>query len=208
MSAIAIRHGHDAALSDQCTRLLRVVLVLLGFGAADLVLLNAWVLPGLRTVTDVSASRHAAPAVLASAPGLNVAPQPGAATAKAMPVPGGLHSASAARPRPIAGRPTAVVQFGHGSWWVTQHSRTALSALVVRFAARSTAQIQVDGHTDDVGERPINQRISEARARAVAQLLIQSGIDPARIAVRGYGEDRPSRDDRQRRVEIRIEAAR
>jgi outer membrane protein OmpA-like peptidoglycan-associated protein len=202
MSAMAIGHGHDAATSHRCARLRRLLLVLLGFGAADVALLNAWVLPAINTVTDVSASRHAAAAVVTSAPALEEAPQPSAATTGALPVP------SLGESQPMPGRPTAVIQFAHGSWWVTQHSRTALSELVLRLATRPAGRIQVDGHTDDVGERPINQRISEERARAIAGLLIQSGIDPARISVRGYGEDRPSSDGRHRRVEIRIEGAR
>jgi outer membrane protein OmpA-like peptidoglycan-associated protein len=203
MSTMAVRHGHDAAIATQCGSLRRLLRVLLGFGAADLVLLNAWVLPALRTVTDVSASRHAAAPVMANAPALEAAPpQLAAAVPSALPVP------RLDEPKHMPVRPTAVIQFGHGSWWVTEHSRTALSELVSRLATRSAGQIQVDGHTDDVGERRINQRISEERAHAIALLLIHSGIDPARIDVRGYGEDRPSADGRHRRVEIRIQGAR
>lgn len=73
----------------------------------------------------------------------------------------------------------------------------------------------VEGHTDNV---PIklsgwnsNKALSEARADAVAEYLIQKGVARSRITVTGHGEDRPiepndTPDGRQknRRVEIII----
>jgi len=73
----------------------------------------------------------------------------------------------------------------------------------------------VEGHTDNV---PIkfsgwksNKALSEARADAVAEYLIQKGVTRSRVTVTGHGEDRPiepndTPDGRQknRRVEIII----
>lgn len=54
-----------------------------------------------------------------------------------------------------------------------------------------SASVEVSGHTDNVGEDAYNLRLSQARAQAVADWLIQHGVDPGRLRVRGYGSRRP-----------------
>jgi len=55
--------------------------------------------------------------------------------------------------------------------------------------------LRVEGHTDDVpiatAEFPSNWELSAARAASVARLLIDSGIDPHRLAISGRGEFQP-----------------
>lgn len=55
--------------------------------------------------------------------------------------------------------------------------------------------LRVEGHTDDVpiatAEFPSNWELSAARAASVARLLIDSGIDPHRLAIAGRGEFQP-----------------
>jgi len=55
--------------------------------------------------------------------------------------------------------------------------------------------LRVEGHTDDVpiatAEFPSNWELSAARAASVARLLIDSGIDPHRLAILGRGEFQP-----------------
>ncbi|MFN2342611.1 MAG: OmpA family protein [Desulfonatronovibrio sp.] len=66
--------------------------------------------------------------------------------------------------------------------------------------------LRVEGHTDQVGSEDYNQRLSERRAEAVQNALIQQNIDPRRLTSIGYGESQPisSEDAVNRRVEIRI----
>jgi outer membrane protein OmpA-like peptidoglycan-associated protein len=66
--------------------------------------------------------------------------------------------------------------------------------------------LRVEGHTDQVGPEDYNQRLSERRAEAVQNALIQQNVDPRRISAIGYGESQPisSEDAVNRRVEIRI----
>ncbi|NOY06768.1 MAG: OmpA family protein, partial [Chlorobi bacterium] len=52
-------------------------------------------------------------------------------------------------------------------------------------------KVEIRGHTDDVGSASANQRLSEARARAVRAWLIDHGIDPDRLTYAGYGESQP-----------------
>jgi outer membrane protein OmpA-like peptidoglycan-associated protein len=71
--------------------------------------------------------------------------------------------------------------------------------------------IIVEGHTDSVGAERYNQQLSERRANAVKNLLVQRGVDPYRVTTIGYGESRPVATNAEeagrqlnRRVEIRI----
>ncbi len=67
-------------------------------------------------------------------------------------------------------------------------------------------QIEVGGHTDSTGSEQYNQQLSERRAEAVKNALVQQGVNPARIRTVGYGESRPISSDNamNRRVEITI----
>lgn len=72
----------------------------------------------------------------------------------------------------------------------------------------------VEGHTDSVGTDQYNQRLSERRAQAVREVLVnQYGVESQRVDSVGYGETRPVADNsteegRQinRRVEAEVEA--
>jgi outer membrane protein OmpA-like peptidoglycan-associated protein len=67
--------------------------------------------------------------------------------------------------------------------------------------------ILVEGHTDSKGSEAYNQQLSERRAQAVRDALVNRGVDSRRLRVIGYGESQPiSSDDAvNRRVELRIE---
>jgi outer membrane protein OmpA-like peptidoglycan-associated protein len=74
-----------------------------------------------------------------------------------------------------------------------------------------TVRIEVTGHTDTVGTKSGNQRLSEDRARAVVTYLVQHGIALQRIDAVGYGETRPVAPNdteanraKNRRIEFRV----
>tara|TARA_R100000306_G_scaffold62590_2_gene74952 strand:- start:38719 stop:39756 length:1038 start_codon:yes stop_codon:yes gene_type:complete len=51
---------------------------------------------------------------------------------------------------------------------------------------------ELGGHTDSVGTDEYNQGLSERRANAVREVLIERfNVNPARISARGYGESQP-----------------
>jgi outer membrane protein OmpA-like peptidoglycan-associated protein len=52
-------------------------------------------------------------------------------------------------------------------------------------------RLEVQGHTDDSGGSAYNQTLSERRARAVRQALIERGVEPERLVAKGYGQSRP-----------------
>jgi len=72
----------------------------------------------------------------------------------------------------------------------------------------------VEGHTDSKGSDAYNQKLSERRASAVRDVLVnQYGVDASRVNAAGYGESRPVADNAtdagravNRRVEAEVEA--
>ena len=72
-------------------------------------------------------------------------------------------------------------------------------------------QIEVAGHTDNVGDDYANEGLSERRAKTVREFLIRYGVDPDRLTYKGYGETMPMADNDtedgralNRRVELRL----
>jgi OOP family OmpA-OmpF porin len=76
------------------------------------------------------------------------------------------------------------------------------------------AQGVIEGHTDNLGGAAMNQKLSERRAQAVVNYLVQKyGIDPVRLSAKGYGMTRPIADNKtaqgrqeNRRVEAHFSA--
>ncbi len=74
-----------------------------------------------------------------------------------------------------------------------------------------TAKFTVEGHTDSVGRESTNQRLSEERANAVRDFLIDKGIASDRLNAIGFGEAKPIATNntragraQNRRVEINL----
>lgn len=66
-----------------------------------------------------------------------------------------------------------------------------LNQLVKLMFVKTNMQIQINGHTDDVGEVPANMTLSLKRAKAVRDYLIEKGISETRITHKGFGESNP-----------------
>ncbi len=53
-------------------------------------------------------------------------------------------------------------------------------------------KVAIEGHTDDRGNDQLNKNLSQRRAHAVRNILIEKlGIESGRVAFAGYGEERP-----------------
>ena len=73
--------------------------------------------------------------------------------------------------------------------------------------------VSIFGHTDNTGSREVNQKVSEQRAKAVADFLSSKGIASGRMTTTGMAFDDPVADNstaegraQNRRVEIYISA--
>ena len=88
-------------------------------------------------------------------------------------------------------------------------SDAALQPAANMMAANKTLKLEVQGHTDNVGNDAYNQTLSEARAKAVVTWLTQHGVAADRLTAKGYGKTKPVADNgsdegraKNRRVEI------
>ena len=70
-------------------------------------------------------------------------------------------------------------------------SRTELDRLRDLLQENPSLRIQINGHTDNVGSDVDNQKLSEARAKAVYDYLIDQGIAAERLQFKGFGESAP-----------------
>lgn len=71
---------------------------------------------------------------------------------------------------------------------------------------RPALQYFLEGHSDTTGPAEYNMQLSLRRADAVRQFLLQLGVNPNQIIVRGFGEHKASEAasaKTQRRVELR-----
>ena len=87
-------------------------------------------------------------------------------------------------------------------------NRTVLK--LVQFLQNNPRRVvRIEGYSDGKGEAAFNLQLSKDRAQSVADVLIDLGIDPQRISVRGFGEAYPLAENassrgraQNRRVEI------
>ncbi|MBN1447041.1 MAG: PD40 domain-containing protein [Bacteroidetes bacterium] len=77
--------------------------------------------------------------------------------------------------------------------------------------ANPTVKVELAGHTDNVGSREYNKKLSLDRAQAVLDYLVKKGISPARVTAHGYGMSEPVATNEtdegralNRRVEFRV----
>jgi outer membrane protein OmpA-like peptidoglycan-associated protein len=105
------------------------------------------------------------------------------------------------------------VLFDSGASSLKPGGRRAIDNLAQVLQKQPSQGIVIEGFTDSTGSADTNQRLSEARATAVKQALVERGIDPARIQTRGYGPAFPVASNEtavgrqlNRRVEVVISA--
>lgn len=70
-----------------------------------------------------------------------------------------------------------------------------LNLLIELLNANASMEIEIQGHTDDVGSLKDNQVLSENRAKAVFNYLTSNGIDKKRLSFKGYGETQPATEN-------------
>ncbi len=150
-------------------------------------------------------------------PSITQTPQP---TTTATPAPTAAPTGAAA-PRAAAARrcqsalDTALddqsIGFESASAALQADASPLLTALARIAAACPQARIRVAGHTDNTGAEALNERLSAARAEAVAEALIARGVAADRLDTVGYGAARPRAANdtpegraRNRRIEITV----
>jgi outer membrane protein OmpA-like peptidoglycan-associated protein/tetratricopeptide (TPR) repeat protein len=103
------------------------------------------------------------------------------------------------------------ILFETGKAILTPGSFTELNRLLNIMKENENMKIEISGHTDKTGSEPLNFKLSENRAKAVLDFLVQNGINQARIESRGFGSLQPITENatpqgraKNRRVEFKI----
>lgn len=101
-----------------------------------------------------------------------------------------------------------VVYFGLNSTSVDAAGAAIVAEAAAKAKGMSGSKVKVVGHTDTAGPENLNQKVSEARANAVAKALAAAGV---KASAEGYGESVPAVDtgdgvknDKNRRAVISI----
>lgn len=82
--------------------------------------------------------------------------------------------------------------FGFGESILSQEAKTLLDKDVQILKENPQTNVRMAGYTSAKGSEVVNQELSEKRANAVRDYLIEEGIAPERITVIGYGRTRPA----------------
>ncbi len=103
------------------------------------------------------------------------------------------------------------LQFEADSSRILDNSMPALEELQEFLIKNQDVVVEIGGHTNGWADRSYAERLSRARAEAVARFLTSRGVDGGRVQYRGYGKSQPidtnaTPEGRQRnqRVEIKI----
>lgn len=82
--------------------------------------------------------------------------------------------------------------FGGGSYYIDGEQAGKLKDFLDGIGKLEGYEVEVQGHTDDIGNRAYNLRLSDFRARAVKALLLNYPIPEELIDMLPLGEDAPS----------------
>jgi outer membrane protein OmpA-like peptidoglycan-associated protein len=100
--------------------------------------------------------------------------------------------------------------FENGRYYLLPESYSELNKLAQYLLRNPHMEVQINGHSDNVGSKSKNQKISEQRAREVFEYLIKKGVQN-KMYFKGYGSSFPiaSNDNdidraKNRRVEFEI----
>lgn len=103
--------------------------------------------------------------------------------------------------------------FETGKYDLKEESKAELQKLVDFLTLNKTVKIEIGGHTDNVGDKKQNLTLSQNRAKAVYDYLVNKGIATERLSYMGYGDaqpkfpnDTPENRAKNRRTEFKVTA--
>lgn len=101
--------------------------------------------------------------------------------------------------------------FEMGRAVINSKSYSSLDEVVAMMKDNTKVVIQLEGHTDNIGNAEKNMKLSQDRVEAVKKYLVSKGIDKNRIKTKAFGGTQPLSNERteeakalNRRVEMRV----
>ena len=103
------------------------------------------------------------------------------------------------------------ILFNSGKATFKQETFAVLQSITAILKQYPSSKFSIEGHTDSDGKDAANQKLSEDRAGAVKNYLVENGIDASRLSSAGYGESKPIDSNKtakgkanNRRVEVKL----
>lgn len=88
------------------------------------------------------------------------------------------------------------IYFEFDQAYLKKESLNILDGMIKAMKMNRGLKLEVRGHTDSVGERRYNMKLSERRSDAVVEYMVKNGISPERLKSAGLGPDRPIADNK------------
>ena len=134
-----------------------------------------------------------------------------ATTASHAPAPAAPAPAAPAPPK-VIDKMTLKVNFDFDKYSIRKADEAEMNKAVEFVKKYPNSKVKIEGHTDSIGTEKYNQKLSERRAEAVQNYLIQKGaVKKTNISTVGYGESKPIAENKtakgraeNRRSEIMI----
>lgn len=103
------------------------------------------------------------------------------------------------------------IYFATGKATLAPTAEAALLQIYEILKEHPELKVEISGHTDALGARATNQRLSQGRAEAVVNWLVSKGIKGSQMVAKGYGEDKPIASnktkagrEKNRRIEVEV----
>ena len=87
------------------------------------------------------------------------------------------------------------IYYETNSYQLTANSKIVLALFIEFLKENPTVKVEIQGHTDNVGNDDANLKLSHQRAKAVYDYVINKGIPADRLRYKGYGESQPIADN-------------
>ena len=103
------------------------------------------------------------------------------------------------------------ISFDKNKATIRPQSKAVLGNAATVLKNYPSISLEISGHTSSEGDAGVNQRLSQERADAVKQWLVDNGVPPERIKTRGAGAEEPIADnktaagrEKNRRIEFKV----
>jgi OmpA-OmpF porin, OOP family len=87
------------------------------------------------------------------------------------------------------------INFDYNKTTLRPESMGELNRITEMMKEHEDLKLEIGGHTDSDGDDASNQKLSEKRAEAVYQQLVNMGVESKRLTTKGYGETKPTMDN-------------
>ncbi|MBW1806752.1 MAG: peptidoglycan-associated lipoprotein Pal [Deltaproteobacteria bacterium] len=84
------------------------------------------------------------------------------------------------------------VHFGFNDSSLSDEARNAMGNNAEYLGIHKKIRVQIEGHCDERGSTEYNLSLGERRAMAVKNYLVKLGVEPGRLEIISYGEERPA----------------